>query len=100
MRRGSLSGYEVVGILEDNWQGALPPKARPRDEHATGLAATSPEDSLQTALRLTRMILEILKEHDHEDQRCERAAQEFLKMIFWLSNLASHSGQPEAEGKS
>lgn len=35
LQKRRLSGQEAVAVILDNWQGTLPPKARPIEEHGT-----------------------------------------------------------------
>ena len=91
LKRGRLTGYEVVHFLENVWEGDLPKKARPAGEHSAGVKTQSLENTISAALRLHKMALEILHEfrpqNEEEEEVIDKAIRQTLNWVFNLEGL-------------
>jgi len=91
-KRGRMSGYEAVKLLERSWDGPLPINALPAKEHPAALTGQSLENALSAATRLTKMAFEIIEECNLETERDEKlletAAVSVLGSVFKLAELS------------
>lgn len=91
LNRGRLTGFEAASFLESVWPGRLPEKAKPADQHSSGLTSSSPGDAIIAAARLLRMAHAILNgvypKNDEEENKLERAIRAILGSIFQIEEI-------------
>jgi hypothetical protein len=94
VRKGRLSGYEAVRILERTWGNPLPERARPATEHYATPTGSSPENALEFCGRLCRLAYEILNEVHEVDWRVESVKKTVLQNILQLEEIHPTGGGP------